>query len=281
MLSYWILRTADGDPIGLVRVENDQVLLTTDAAAPTEYRLFSETDDTPIMPFSAVSFAHAAALLGARNGTLVAYALSPQAKPLSVYRTRLSQIYTTNTVADLSPASEEPQANRKEQPPGAPEEPQADRKEQPPGALKEPQTDPTPAPVPDGSDFSDVSDTARATEAFSRMLNRANAFFTRFEQVHAPVAEQLVQKEDMSMEQDRGIDLLPQFFPGARWRYVEGKNLLGHYEGDYRYPNGESVRILAVRAAYAPRPPRTLTGFTRYVRAPDGVGYWLRFLPME
>ena len=252
MLSYWILRDAADQPIGLVRVDGDCVLLTASADAPTDFRLFSDDADTPVAPNREMRFAHAVALLGLRNGEAVAFAASPQAQPRSVYQARMSQIHTI-----IEP---DPETDRGGQPPDVPPEPDS-------------------VPAAETQTFSDVSETARATEAFSLMLKRAEAFYARFETFHPAAADRLVQKEDNEQEEARGIDLLPQMFPGARWRYVQGKDLLGHYEGTYRCPNGESVRILAVHGKYAPRPPRTLIGFTRFVRSPDGTGYWLRFLP--
>ena len=89
----------------------------------------------------------------------------------------------------------------------------------------------------------------------------------------------MVQKEDIEAK-DGGIDLFREAFPGARWRYVDGADILPHYEGTWRQPNGGTVHILAVRGRAAPRPPRALWGFTRYLRDRDGTGYWLRITPL-
>lgn len=71
--------------------------------------------------------------------------------------------------------------------------------------------------------------------------------------------------------------ILPNAFPNARWTFVARQGYLPHYEGVWQ--NGtERVRILAVRAPYAPRPPRGLQGFTRHVQDEDG-GFWVRLLP--
>ena len=79
---------------------------------------------------------------------------------------------------------------------------------------------------------------------------------------------------------ERGIDLFAQEYPGARWRYVDGTDVLAHYEGTWRQPNGQMLHILAVRGRAAPRPPRALYGFTRFLRDRDGTGYWLRLTPL-
>lgn len=254
MLSYWILRNRTDAPIGLVRVDQDRVLLILHCGEPMDFRLFSETGDAAITPDEPVRLEHAEALLGTQNGTLAAFAASPMAKPKQSYWDRLSRICTKKEEPKpAAPAEEVPEPTVEEQPQGAPNE------------------EPKPAEPPH---FSDISDTVRATEAFSLLLKRAEAFYARFDATPMPAVDNLVQKEDN--EAPRGIDLFPQLFPGARWRYVQGKDLLAHYEGEYRYPNGESIRILAVRAKFAPRPPRTLIGFTRFVRSPDGTGYWLK-----
>ena len=41
-------------------------------------------------------------------------------------------------------------------------------------------------------------------------------------------------------------------------------------------PNGAKTRILAVRGHAAPRPPRALYDFTRFLRGADGSGYWIK-----
>ena len=121
-----------------------------------------------------------------------------------------------------------------------------------------------------------VSDSARETQAFSLLLQRAEAFYAAYD---GDSLDDMVQKEDISMEAV-GIDLFAQEFPGARWRYIDGTDVLPHYEGTWKQPNGPTLHILAVRGHAAPRPPRSLFGFTRYLRDQDGTGYWLRLTPL-
>ena len=90
--------------------------------------------------------------------------------------------------------------------------------------------------------------------------------------------DNLVQKVDN--QEGNGIDLFAQEYPGARWRYVDGADVLPHYEGVWRQPGGQTMHILAVRGRAAPRPPRALFGFTRFLRDRDGTGYWLRLTPL-
>lgn len=250
MLAYWILRDRNDAPIGLVRVWDDRVLLKPNETQSFAYRLFSERTDAPIEPFIETVFAEAAALIGYQNGKPCAFAAAPDAKPISVYLDRLSHICTIQAKPEtvLKPTEE-------------PAEDAAPAEEETP-------------------DLPDISDTAREAEAFARLLRLANDFYARVDRIHTPAVDNLVHKEDNSAEAERGIDLFPAVFPGARWRYVESSSVIGHYEGDYRYPDGERVRILAVRGRCAPRPPRTLSGFTRFLRAADGTGYWLRILPL-
>ena len=78
-------------------------------------------------------------------------------------------------------------------------------------------------------------------------------------------------------EEASPIRLFPLIFPGAVWRAVNDGGRT-RFEGLWQY-HGERVRILAVRGAYAPEPPKGLSGYTRYLRQ-DGAGYWVRLLPM-
>ncbi len=121
-----------------------------------------------------------------------------------------------------------------------------------------------------------ISDSAQDARTFSLLLQRAEAFYAAYE---GEPADNMVQKEDTIAEAG-GIDLFSQAFPGARWRYVDGTNVLPHYEGTWKQPNGPTLHILAVRGHAAPRPPRSLLGFTRYLRDRDGTGYWLRLTPL-
>jgi hypothetical protein len=123
-----------------------------------------------------------------------------------------------------------------------------------------------------------IADTARETESFTQLLKRAEAFYAAYE--GDGNVDNSVQKEDNSAELPRGITLFPQEYPGARWRYIEGADVLPHYEGTWKQPNGQTLHILAVRGRAAPRPPRALLGFTRYLRDRDGTGYWLRLTPL-
>ena len=74
------------------------------------------------------------------------------------------------------------------------------------------------------------------------------------------------------------IDLFPNIFPGAQWRFVADDGVMPHYEGTWSH-GGERIRILAVRGTYDREPPRGLKGYTRYLRT-DGAGYWVRLLPL-
>ena len=78
-------------------------------------------------------------------------------------------------------------------------------------------------------------------------------------------------------EQTAPIRLFPAIFPGAVWRAVQDGDRT-RFEGLWQH-RGERVRILAVRGAYTPEPPKGLSGYTRYLKQ-DGVGYWVRLLPM-
>ena len=130
--------------------------------------------------------------------------------------------------------------------------------------------------VSEGESLPDtVDDSAERAAQFSLLLEHASAFYAQFDTPSVANVDNMVQKEDNS-ENAGGIDLFPQAFARARWRYVDGADILPHYEGLWIGPNGERVRILAVRGRAAPRPPRALPGFTRYLMGSDGQGYWIR-----
>ena len=258
MLSYWILRRADGRPAGLIRVQNDRVLLHLSAPVTGEFTLLSATEHTRILPETETRFPCAEALLGTENGETTCFAAAQDAAPLACYRERLSRIYTKWPEPPIPPAPKpEPSQN------STIEERETEAIAQ--DSEEQSQINTIEQEKPDT-----VDDTARETESFSLLLNRAEAFYAAYEGT-----EDMVQKEDNM----GGIDLFPQRFPGARWRYVTGADVLPHYEGSWTQRDGGAVRILAVPGRAAPRPPRQLSGFTRFLRDPDGNGYWVKLLP--
>lgn len=252
MLRYWIVRRPDGSPAGLLRAENDRALLKLTGKVEGRFWLFSDAGAVPIEPDAETVLAGACALLGTDGNRETCCAAASPDVPLSACRTRLSQIYTME--------SEKPQDSEhetyidheeQEEPPEPPE--QADVMSQ--ISTIEPE------------EPADIDETARETEAFSLLLRHAEAFYSAYETPY------MVQKEDSKPSE---IELFPQMLPGVRFRYVDGAEVLPHYEGTYRRPDGKSVRVLAVRGHAAPRPPRALSGFSRYLRAADGSGYWIR-----
>lgn len=264
MLSYWMVRDPKGLPIGLARSENGRVTLQLNAPSGAEWMLFSDVDAVPIVPGGEATLTGANAVLGLENGRIAGFAAGANAQPAACYRLRMSQICT-----------KEPEP-------------------EPPTPAPEPEPEPEPAPEPEPEPESAVEPTiveqvepvdtvdesAQRAAQFALLLERADAFYAQFDRPAVAAVDNLVQKEDNSKEsQEGGIDLFPQTFPRTRWRYLDGADILPHYEGLYISPGGERTRILAVRGRAAPRPPRALVGFTRYLRGADGNGYWVRILP--
>jgi len=265
MLCYWILRLTDGSPAGLVRVQNDRVRLSLSGPVRGSFTLFSKTDAVPVVPESETVLPCPEALLGTDGDRVTCFAAAEHAASLAEYRSRLSRFRTicmteaenTDSVPDNIPilSHDDPVPTA-----SAPEEP----------------------PVSDDiyhnstMQRGSISDSAQDARAFSLLLQRADAFYAAYE---GDPADDMVQKEGMKTE-PVGIDLFSQEFPGARWRYVDGTDVLPHYEGTWKQPNGPTLHILAVRGYAAPRPPRALLGFTRYLRDRDGAGYWLRLTPL-
>ena len=260
MLRYWILRRPDGTPAGLVRVCGDRALLTLSTPVEGRFTLFSEACAVPVTPGSEACLSAPLALLGDADGRMTCFAASPDAGPVSRYLDRLSRICTKKEVSAPEPVDISQNSTIEvEEITGTPVETTdfGDDLSQNNTMETEPPAD-------------SVSDTAHETAEFALLLRRADAFYAQFD---PPDGTSMVRKEDM--QANSGIDLFPQQFPGARWRYVDGADVLPHYEGTWRSENG-AVRILAVRGRAAPRPPRALPGFTRYLRDRDGFGYWVK-----
>lgn len=76
---------------------------------------------------------------------------------------------------------------------------------------------------------------------------------------------------------DRAAETLSQIFPDSVWVTVRGEGIMPHLEGEWQRAN-ELFKIIAVPGSYAPRPPKHLFGFTRFIRTRQG-GFWLKFLP--
>lgn len=266
MLCYWILRLPDGSPAGLVRVQNDRVRLSLSVPVEGRFTLFSKTDAVPIVPESETVLPCPEALLGTDGDRVTCFAAAEHAAPLAVYRNRLSLFYTIKVTEteNVDPMSISIPILSHLDPISA-------------------ETIPEQTPVSDnmnhnGTMLADsISDSAREAQAFSLLLQRAEAFYAAYD---GDPSYDMVQKEDSEADASGGIDLFLQEFPGARWRYVDGTDVLPHYEGTWKQPNGPTLHILAVRGHAAPRPPRSLFGFTRFLRDRDGTGYWLRLTPL-
>ena len=270
MLSYWILRDRNELPIGLVKCENDSVSLKLNGTHPADWMLFSDSDAVPIEPDAAAALCGANAVLGMSDGRIVGFAAGPGAQTVSAYLARMSHLCTIATQPPTPVAPEPPLVEVPSAPSAAPMQTLADPVQDPEPVEPEPPEDPDVSASEPAVETADGS--AERTAQFSLLLSHADAFFRQFEQ--PAIAETLVQKEDI--ETKGGIDLFPQAFPNARWRYVDGTNILPHYEGLVTGKSGERTRIHAVRGRAAPRPPRTLPGFTRYLFGSDGNGYWVR-----
>lgn len=279
MLSYWILRDAEGRAIGLARCENDRIALQPNIPTEADWTLFSDTDAVPLGADGAAVLPDANALLGMRGGRIVAFAGARTAQPAACYRIRLSQIRTMQGEATTeAPAPETPEKPAEIMPEPAQTEPPAPQPEIEPQAsapASEPETPEEPAISAEEAPPDTVDSSAARTVQFSLLYERAAAFYAQFDTPAVADVDNMVQKEDSPADAG-GIDLFPQLFPRARWRYVDGTDILPHYEGLWIGPNGERTRILAVRGRAAPRPPRALSGFTRYLRGSDGQGYWVK-----
>ena len=275
MLSYWIVRDRNERPIGLARCEGDRVFLKLNAPLDANWFLLSNDAAVCIRPSEDAVLCGAFAVLGMREDRPVAFAAAPAAPSLARCRAILSRFYTMQVDA---PAEPEPVLPASEPPAPEPEPDEPARVQIEPEAPQAPDSpdiltvEPSEDAMPETADES-----AQRAAQFSLLLSRAESFYSRFEQPPAVPVDNLVQKEDNSPCADAvGIDLFPQAFPRAHWRYVDGADILPHYEGLWIAPNGAKTRILAVRGHAAPRPPRALYDFTRFLRGADGSGYWIK-----
>ena len=275
MLSYWIVRDRNERPIGLARCEGDRVFLKLNAPLDANWYLLSDDAAVCIHPSEDAVLCGAFAVLGMREDRPVAFAAAPTAPSLAHCRAILSRFYTTQADAPAEPEpvlpASEPNVPEAEPvgPQSEPIEPEAPQAPEPPEIL--------PSESPEDAMPETADESAQRAAQFSLLLSRAESFYSRFEQPPAVPVDNLVQKEDNSPCADAvGIDLFPQAFPRAHWRYVDGADILPHYEGLWIAPNGAKTRILAVRGHAAPRPPRALYDFTRFLRGADGSGYWIK-----
>ena len=259
MLSYWILRLPEGTPAGLVRVQNDRVLLKPTVPIPGTFTLFSAASAVPILPETETQLSCPEALLGMDGDRMTCCAAAEGAAPIASYRKRLSHICTNK----VSEPSSVPILSHVE-----PEEAES---------VTETEDSPDDLSYFSTTYVDSISDSAREAQSFSFLLQRAEAFYTAYE---GDPTDNMVHNRNSHETEQGGIDLFLQEFPGARWRYVDGSDVLPHYEGTWRQPNGPTLHILAVRGHAAPRPPRALLGFTRFLRDRDGTGYWLRLTPL-
>ena len=275
MLSYWIVRDRNERPIGLARCEGDRVFLKLNAPLDANWFLLSDDAAVCIHPSEDAVLCGAFAVLGMREDRPVAFAAAPTAPSLAHCRAILSRFYTMQVDAPAEPEpvlpASEPPAPEPEPvgPQSEPIEPEAPQTSEPPEIL--------PSESPEDAVPETAEESAQRAAQFSLLLSRAESFYERFEQPPAVPVDNLVQKEDNSPCANAvGIDLFPQAFPRAHWRYVDGADILPHYEGLWIAPNGAKTRILAVRGHAAPRPPRALYDFTRFLRGADGSGYWIK-----
>ena len=268
MLSYWILRHPDGTPAGLVRVQNDRVLLKPTVPIAGTFTVFSDTASAAVQPESELHFPGAMALIGTDGESVTCIAAAPNAAPIAHYRKLLSQNCTKSEYhTETNPAVNESEPIVSQNSP-------IHIQEDP--VLGEQSSSISPNST---KKIESVSETAQETQAFSLLLQHAAAFYDAYESnSSANNANTLVQNTDN--REEGGIDLFSQEYPGARWRYVDGTDILPYYEGMWHQPGGQTLHILAVRGRAAPRPPRALFGFTRFLRDRDGTGYWLRLTPL-
>ena len=282
MLSYWILKRTDGKAVGLVRRNNDRVMLTLTGEIEGSFTLFSETGAVPIVPESETILPGAAAVLCAKEDRVTGFAAASDAAPLAVYRRRLSQIRTITTTEPIQPPPQaEPEPVQAEAAEIISQNSTIESEEMPINEEKS-ETISQINTIKAEQSADTVTETARDTAEFSLLLRHAESFFAAYEgPTSGETVNNMVQKvdKDENREED-GIDVFTQEFPGARWRYVDGSDVLPHYEGTWRQPNGQTMHILAVRGRAAPRPPRALLGFTRFLRDGDGNGYWIRLTPL-
>lgn len=282
---YVPLKTSVGEPVGSLSITDDVAMLKTKRPMPGKCFVVTDEQTLPIFantPLKLVGTFRAVAVVD--DDRLTCHGVAPNC---NLTRQQLWSLLSQNRTKSV--VIPEPELE------------QVDEPEPDDGAIMSQQSEPYAHP--------DVHDTEAATASFSALLHRANAVYERIDTQHQPMHHPALTEPlavpapapapkppNVSSANDwlNEIDTLlkgakattvppsvvgnpfPNTFPNSTWTAVSGEGVMPHLEGEWKR-GSELFKIIAVPGAYAPRPPKHLFGFTRFIRTRQG-GYWIKLL---
>ncbi len=107
------------------------------------------------------------------------------------------------------------------------------------------------------------------SRALEEILKKADVLFR-------PLDEQLKADAHKPAPENAVYNPFPDAFPAARWKKVNYPGTSRFYWEGEMEQNGSRMLLHALPGEYAPVPPMRRRGFTRFLRAADGNGYWVR-----
>ena len=123
--------------------------------------------------------------------------------------------------------------------------------------------------APEGGAFRPPEGARENSRALDEILKKADELFR-------PLDVQLAANNPQLAAENTVYNPFPDAFPASRWKKVNypGTNRF-YLEGEMEQ-NGIRMVLHALPGEYAPVPPMRRRGFTRFFRAMDGNGYWVR-----
>lgn len=123
--------------------------------------------------------------------------------------------------------------------------------------------------APEGVAFRPPEGGRENSRALDEILKKADELFR-------PLDVQLAASNPQPAAENAVYNPFPDAFPTSRWKKVNypGTNRF-YLEGEMEQ-NGIRMVLHALPGEYAPVPPMRRRGFTRFFRAMDGNGYWVR-----
>ncbi|MCE5234812.1 MAG: hypothetical protein LLF87_01990 [Eubacteriales bacterium] len=110
---------------------------------------------------------------------------------------------------------------------------------------------------------------AQSPRALDEILKKADELFR-------PLDAQFALGADAPAAENAVYNPFPDAFPASRWKKVNYPGTSRFYLEGETEQNGVKLLLHALPGEYAPVPPMRRRGFTRFLRAADGSGYWVR-----
>ena len=110
---------------------------------------------------------------------------------------------------------------------------------------------------------------AQSPRALDEILKKADELFRPLDAQFAPLP-------DKPAAENAVYNPFPAAFPASRWKKVNYPGTDRFYLEGEMEQNGVRFLLHALPGEYAPVPPMRRRGFTRFFRAADGNGYWVR-----